>query len=461
MPGLIEAVASTLRRHAMLAGGERVLIAVSGGADSVALLHVLHALAPSFHLDLHVVHVDHGLRQDSGRDADFVRALAARLGVPCDVAAVTVARGGSLEAQARLARYAALEACADRIQAGRIAVGHTRDDQAETVLMRLLQGAGPRGLAGIPPRRGRVIRPLLDVGRRDIVAALQRAGLSWVEDPSNDDPKFLRNRVRHELLPMLASSYQVNVVEALVRTASRMRAIVEALDAQAETELAQLGTWGHHEVVFSRPALAALPRDVAANVLRLAALRLGSRPPLRAWAHRGLARVLAQAAPRRPFRLGRVTVEVSGARIRLSTAPRPPLDRRDVVVPGRTLLPEIGATLEARVVSAAGYQLPADSHHIALDADRVPAPLMVRGRRRGDRLVAFGGHERRVKSVLTDAKVPRWERERIPLIEAGGELIWLAGVRRGALAPVTRTTGRVLELALVRSPGGTPGDRSG
>src|SRR3989441_5038452 len=153
----------TIRRHAMLAGGETVLVAVSGGVDSVALLHLLLNLDPQWRLRLHVLHVDHQLRADSAVAADFVLALGTRLGVPVDVVTVTVDPHGSLEAAARAARYAALETCAARIGASRIALGHTADDQAETVLMRLVQGAGVRGLAGIPPLRGRIIRPLIEI----------------------------------------------------------------------------------------------------------------------------------------------------------------------------------------------------------------------------------------------------------------------------------------------------------
>ena len=163
----------------MLAGGETVLVAVSGGADSVALLHLLLGLASEWRLRLHVLHVDHQLRAGSAADADFVRKLGARLGVPVDVATVAVARQGSLEAAARAARYAALETCAERIGAARIAVGHTADDQAETVLMRLMQGAGVRGLSGIPPVRGPIIRPLIEL-RRSALEAELRAGRALV-----------------------------------------------------------------------------------------------------------------------------------------------------------------------------------------------------------------------------------------------------------------------------------------
>ncbi|MGH7314151.1 MAG: tRNA lysidine(34) synthetase TilS, partial [Candidatus Rokuibacteriota bacterium] len=207
----------TLRRHAMLGGGETVLVAVSGGADSTALLYLLTHLAPPWGLRLHGLHVDHGLREGSEREAEAVQRLGQRVGVPVDVARVTVSPRGSLEEAARAARYAALEAHADRLGAQRIAVGHTADDQVETVVMRLLEGAGVRGLAAIPPVRGRIIRPLIAVRRAALVAVLEKAGIGWIEDPSNLDMKFVRNRIRHELLPLLVAAHDADLVRALSR----------------------------------------------------------------------------------------------------------------------------------------------------------------------------------------------------------------------------------------------------
>jgi tRNA(Ile)-lysidine synthase len=443
---LAATVELALRRHAMLAGGETVLVAVSGGADSVALLITLAALAPAWRLRLHVVHVDHGLRPESGRDADFVRRLGARLAVPVDVARVEVG-AGSVEAAARTARHAALSAAADRLGAERIALGHTADDQAETVLMRMLEGTGVRGLAGIPAVRGRIIRPLLEARHRDTVAALEAAGQPWLEDPTNRDVRFFRNRVRHELLPALR--VHGDVVAALTRVARSARAHVDALDELAERELERLATVEAGAVTLTRSALAALPADVAAEVLRRAAARLGSRAPLRAWGHRGLRRVLASVAPRRPFRLGGVSVEVSGDRVRVGVATPAALAPRTLEAPGRVTLPEIGQAIEAALLPAAAYVTPREATRVAFDADGLPAPLMVRGRRRGDRFEAFGGGERRLKSFLIDAKVPRWERARVPIVDAGGQIVWLAGLRRAAAAPVTAATRRVLELRLV------------
>jgi tRNA(Ile)-lysidine synthase len=447
---VIALVRDTIRRYAMLAGGDVVLVAVSGGADSTALLYLLSALAPELGLRLHVLHVDHGLREDSSADAEFVRALGRRLGVPVEATRVTVVRRGSLEDAARLARYAALEECADRIGAQRIALGHTAEDQAETVLMRLLEGTGVRGLAGIPPVRGRVIRPLIAARRHALVGLLEQAGLEWREDPTNRDLKFFRNRVRHEVLPLLAAAHDADVVPVLARVAGRAREMVGALEQVAAIELARLVTdQGPHALTLPRAALAALPRPVAAEVLRQAAARLGSRAPLRAWAHRGLARVLASPPPRRPFRVGGLALEVSGQLVRIGRQAPPPLTTRTVPVPGTVVLSEIGRALHARIVPAAGYAVPRQADRAAFDADRLGEPLLVRSRRPGDRVQPFGvAGDRRLKTLFIETKVPRWERGRQPVVEAGGVIIWIAALRRAAIAPVSAGTRRVLELHL-------------
>jgi tRNA(Ile)-lysidine synthase len=453
---LAAAVERTLRRHAMLAGGETVLVAVSGGADSVALLAVLAALAPAWRLTLHVLHVDHGLRPDSAADGEHVRALGARLGVPVHVERVQVGPG-SVEAAARAARYAALEAWADRLGADRIAVGHTADDQAETVLMRALGGAGVRGMGAMRPVRGRLIRPLLELRRQALRDALAGEGLDWIEDPTNRDPKFLRNRIRGELLPLLAAAWDGDVVPALAGVARRSRETIDALDRAAAAELARLAAVEPGALTLPRAALAALPAPIAAEALRQAAARCGSRAPMREWAHRGLRRVLAAPPPRRPFRLGGVSVEVSGDRIRVGARPALALERRSLPVPGRAELSEIGRAIEARVVAADEYVVPRTPERAAFDAAFLPRRLIVRPRRPGDRFEAFGSGERRLKSLLIDAKVPRWERARLPIVEADGRILWLAGLRRAAVAPVTPATRQVIELALIPLANPGPG----
>jgi tRNA(Ile)-lysidine synthase len=205
---LRRAVAVALDRHAVLLPGESVLVACSGGADSSAMLDALARLAPPRSLRLHVAHVDHGMREGSAAEAEPVRAAALARGLPFTGLTVAIATSGSsLQDRARDARHAALELLAHDLGASAIALAHTADDQAETVLMRALAGATPRALAAMGERQGRLARPLLRVWRADVVAYCLTLGLEVLDDPSNTDPRFLRTRVRLELIPALESVF--------------------------------------------------------------------------------------------------------------------------------------------------------------------------------------------------------------------------------------------------------------
>jgi len=446
-------VLADIRRLPLLEGGERVLVAVSGGADSVAMLDVLCELAPALRLAVECVHVHHGLRAEADRDALFVEHLCRTLAVPCHVERVSVRREppwNGLEAEARRARYRAFTARADRVSATRIATGHTADDQAETVLMRLLQGAGPRGLAGIAPARGPFIRPLLGVRRAEILDHLASRGLAWVEDATNEDTRFLRNRLRHSIMPGLAQTFGPRVVESLGRAAALCREAVDDLDRRAQAELSRLARRGIDGIVLPAAELARMPGDLAAEVLFRAAVELGGSHPHRATAHRAVHRLLRPGSAPRAVRTGALGIERSGAWVRVGPPSLAPLVPRAIDVSGTTILPEVGLKLTARVVARPpDFSPPRDPRRAAFDADRLPSKLEVRARRAGDRFTPFGGTgERRLKSFLIDARVPRWARPRLPLLEADGEIIWLAGVRRGHAAPVGPGTQRILEVTL-------------
>ena len=440
----------------MLAGGETVLVAVSGGADSTALLHCLRALAPAFGLTLHVVHVNHGLRSDADADQTFVEELCLWWGVPVSVERVTVQAGSgqSPEAAARAARYAAFGRVAEGVGASRVALGHNADDQAETVLMRLLQGAGPRGLAGIPPVRGLYIRPLIETRRSAIEAELHRLGIAWREDATNRDPKFLRNRIRHDLLPFLAESFQPGIVEALCRAGALTRALVTELEALASRELERIAVRRGDELLLPVKELQALPAGVAEEVLRQALSRLGEGGPFRAWVQRTLRQMLEDRASAGPRQAGRVILERSMGQLRLSRGAEAPLRDRPLAIPGALPIPEIGMLIEAQSLDGEpAYRPPASPWRVAFDLDQLPGPFRVRGRRAGDRFRPFGAPGAKpLKAFLIDARVPRWERASVPLVLAGTEIVWVVGVRRGAAAVVTSSTRRVLELRAVPSP---------
>ena len=220
----------TIQDHQLFSPGARILVAVSGGPDSIVLLHALNQLKQPWRLTLHAAHVDHGLRPESPQDAAFVQALAEQWGVPAtierrDVAAACSEHGWSLEDGARRVRYACLAEVAQRHSASHIAVAHTADDQAETVLMRLVRGTGLRGLGAMTPMRrlGKLwlVRPLLEVWREEIESYLRDHGLAAREDASNADQRFVRNRIRHELLPLLARYYNPNIKGALTQLAEQ------------------------------------------------------------------------------------------------------------------------------------------------------------------------------------------------------------------------------------------------
>jgi len=264
----LSSIRRMLTRHRMVARGDRVLVAVSGGADSVALLAALAALAPRLGATLHAAHLNHGLRgAESDRDAACAAEAAARCGVTCTSERVTDLRDGpNLEARARSRRYAFLRRVAARDACTRVATGHTRDDQVETLLMRLVRGAGRRGLAGmVPVRGGWLIRPLLECSRGDVLAFLAGRGLDWCDDASNQDRRFLRNRIRHEVLPVLRALNPA-IDRSLAATATVLASEDRWLDAAVRTRVAAAPSLPG---ILPVAALAALPLALQVRVVRL------------------------------------------------------------------------------------------------------------------------------------------------------------------------------------------------
>jgi tRNA(Ile)-lysidine synthase len=273
---LIGRVLRTIRKHDLFPRGARVLVALSGGSDSVALLHILRGLEGLGELSVAgVAHFNHQLRgAEADADEEFCRQSALALGLPFDAGRGDVARlaaesGRSVEDAARAARYAFLAESAERLRADVVAVGHTADDQAETFLLRLLRGAGSRGLAAIRPRAGRIVRPLLEVRRADLRSFIAEQSLRYREDASNADLQFARNRVRHELIPVL-ESYSPGIVPVLAREAELARQDEEYLESAAIELGSSIVLKTDCDLEIDAVALKSLPAALASRVVRQA-----------------------------------------------------------------------------------------------------------------------------------------------------------------------------------------------
>ncbi len=458
---VLAAVRGALLRRGMVGQGETVLVGVSGGVDSVVLLHCLHRLAPAMSIRLHVAHLDHGLRGEAGgADAAFVGEMATGLGLPVTLKRLPPGalahRGRSLQEAARAARYAFFSEAAEKASATRIAVAHTADDVAETVLMNLLRGTGPAGLRGIPPVRNRqVIRPLLTVRRHQVEAYARARRLRFRPDPSNADPRFLRNRIRHRLVPFLEKEFNPRVVECVARAAALLEEDHAYLDGQAASAAGG--------PPYEAAALRSLPGPVRRRVL-LRALRAGLAPGSRVRLEHVLAveALLKDAGEGGAVRLpGPLEARIRAGRLILG----PPGDAGLAPAPLPVGLPLGGearwgafratATL-GRQDEDAGTRRGAGHHgcwSVTLDADRLQPPLTLRAWQPGDAYRPAGSPGRRkLQDLFTDAKVPRARRRCLPVLTDAAGVLWVAGFRPDGRVAATAATTRPLTLRVLEEP---------
>lgn len=429
----------------------------------MVLLHVLHDLASEQALTLTVAHLDHGIRgAESRADARFVKVVARRLKLPCVCGRACVPDladkdGLSLEMAARKARYAFLAKVARQVKADAIATAHTADDQAETLLLKLIRGAGRTGLSGIDADTWidgvRVVRPLLAVTRRDIETFLKERGVEWRDDATNRDPRFLRNRVRHELLPLLARHYNPGIREALLRTADVLAAEDEWMDELAVE------------------ALDACLKGEALDGARLAAHPLAARRRIiRSW-------LIRQGAPRacQDFdvvrRIGQLVGKRRGSEVldlpegwviersyvvltcrAGAGGDRPVAERVRVTVPGVTEIPSLGIRVTVRLAPGIAKKrgqraglLPASATVDARVLGR--QRLEIRGVRAGDRMAPYGMQgTRKLQDILVDAKVPRHKRKTTPVLVCGDRVVWLPGYRIDRAWAVTDEAARNVQV---------------
>ncbi len=478
---LEERVLTFIQTHQMILPSQTLLVGVSGGADSVCLLHLLASLRENLGVQLHVAHLDHMLRGDESReDAEYVSSLSSQLGLPVtigreDVRAYQQRCRLSLEEAAREVRYGFFAHLARSMRASGVAVAHTADDQAETILMHLLRGSGAQGLRGIRPlaswRSGQsdrltVVRPLLEVSRKETEAYCGEHGLTPRQDSSNRLDSCLRNRVRHKLIPQLWS-YNPDIGAVLLHTSQAMAEIHSFMEDQVSQRWGEVVDEQEGTLILRLPELCrfhpALQRYLLRGVMRHL---LGDLEDI-GWKHIESMRKALTLATGKQVSLPRgltLTIGYGEAIVGASSSILTPpiLEEMELKVPGHTELPEwaVEATLlhqaqqgagsfEDAVASRPGASLVSVAY---FDAAAAGDKLVVRGRRPGDRFQPLGmSHPKKLQDFMVDVRIPRIQRGAVPLVCSPQHILWVVGWRIDERVKISENTRHVMRLEFKRA----------
>ena len=455
--------------------GETVLVAVSGGADSLALLYGLHALRQKLNCHLHVVHLNHCLRPDANADADFVRQHAEHLSLPYTIQQVDVFHLAkqwkrSVETAGRRARYQFYNAVCSETDATKVALGHHQDDTAETVLMNLMRGTGSTGLKGITPVRDtKFIRPLIGFTRQKIEAFLTSISIGPRHDSTNTDTRYLRNRIRHELIPTLENNYNPNIKAALSRTADVLSAESEYLDtvARAAFETCQIQV-SKETIILDRRKFQQHHTALQRRILRQSVTEIFGDVSDLYFAHcEAMLSLIEGEAPNAVlplpndlrFRRAYQRLIFERKTIEIGSFSYP------IAAPGKTFIKALNAEITAELADGTSNRtstLPDGKFEAIFDYQKLrkafaepfseAIPLIIRNRRQGDRFQPYGMQGRKkIKDFFIDAKVPRHERNNIPLLVCGDRVLWVIGYTTHESFKIEPHTQHYLYLSYVSS----------
>ncbi len=458
----LKKVRRTITKYNMINKSDLVIVAVSGGADSVCLLDILHELKDDLGIELVVAHFDHGLRpSEDEAEGRFVESLALSYNFLFESkkAHPSIETGNSsFEEIARHARYVFLEEVKDRLDAQKIAVAHNLNDQAETVLMRLFRGSGPSGLAGIPPcRDNEIIRPLIEIGRKEIEAYLDQRNLMFMTDSSNLETRYLRNKIRLELLPQL-EKYQPRIVEILGKTAEIMRndeAWVETKAADWLKAKAEKRT--ESEILIPLSSFIKLPYSLKNRILRHAIKMTGG--DLRRVRLRHIEAINQMSVGKKPQAQinlpNRLIVNRVYNKMVFSAAGKrePKGFRYSLDGLGSFNLEALACTISLEEIEEPALPKYKSSWTAFLNADHIIYPLVVRNFLPGDRFIPLGmtGHKK-LKDFFIDLKISSEARKRIPILAHEKTIIWICGLRIDDRFKVTPDTKKILKFTFDKRP---------
>lgn len=452
---MLARVKKTLKKYKMLTQGEKVILGVSGGADSIAMLYALNELV-DYGLELIVAHLNHGIRGDEAKgDAEFVKETAKSLRLTfvygeVDTLSFKEESQLSLEDAARTLRYKFFDQVLNKHYATKIATAHTLDDQAETVLMRLLRGSGSRGLSGIPPVSNSIVRPLIDTSRSEIEEYLRSKGVEWVEDSTNESPEFLRNRIRQDLLVEL-ESYNPQIKETLSRTAEILRSEEEFIRKEALKHFDDIFSPNKSELIGDLKYYRSVEKPLRFSLLRLTIEKLNTSLKNISSTHIVSADdfLLSETASGE-VELPQGTVIVKGYDTFLVTK-KSELELEfsyNIQSPGKWSFPEFSVSIEYIKTD----ELAENDESVAyFDPETVSFPIEVRNFKPGDRFSPLGmTTSKKLQDYFTDIKLPKFLRSRVPIFISKDEIMWLGGIRLDNRFKVTDKKKEVLMIKLIR-----------
>jgi len=463
-------VLSTIKSHGLIEDGDGIVIGVSGGPDSVCLLHVLFLLSQQFNLKLYAAHINHMLRgKESDEDENYVRELCLKFGIPLfverfDVARISKDKGVSTEEAGREIRYNFFYTVASKVGASKIAVAHNKNDQAETILMNIMRGSGLDGLKGIEYKRDMIIRPLLDIERKDIESYCREHQLNPRIDSTNLEGVYTRNKVRLDLIPHIDRLFKINITDSLCKMSNLIKDDLDFLaDAASKSYEQCLERATKEEIILNLEMLKryhpAMQKRVARQAIKSLRGDLKSIGSIHIY---DIVNLIREGKTGSEIHLPNgIKADISYGSLRVYFADSRNMVHYDfnepIVIPGTTYIAQIKSSLESFIENcAANVEHYSNIRYNSLvqffDYDKLKKGINIRNRRDGDIFKPYKSNgTKKLKEYLIDNKIPREKRNMIPLIAMGNEIVWVIGYKISDKFKVTENTKVVLKLEFKRT----------